>query len=268
MSSSTAQRSRSAVAPLSLQAPPSSAFSARFENDAVTSLPYADVLPEGWRERSLALVEEEARRGSASLDDYVRGLAPPELKLKVLSRTCSAALRFTSGAIHAHSAPSSPQHCPLIAADLQRRAAGPLAPPDSVRLHVLPPAEDAPDEEWQAALANARAQLEHQALRIQNLELLLLHGSPAWLAHTRSLEAACVAAEREAAALATAVVDRNRARKVQQLAAGMELRRLEDEWQALVRKNCELEAVLASVEAANAAAGGNSAAAMAAPGYQ
>lgn len=123
-----------------------------------------------------------------------------------------------------------------------------------------PPAE-ADAEVWQAALDNARAQLEHQTLRIQNLELLAKHGANSWLAHNRGLEAACVGAERELAALAVAVADVNKTRKVQQTAAGMELRKMEAQWQALVASNAVLEAAVAEVEAASAAA----AAAAAAP---
>jgi hypothetical protein len=55
---------RGAVAPLLAlpAASHASAFESRFENDAVDALPYADVLPEGWRDAAEALVREEARR--------------------------------------------------------------------------------------------------------------------------------------------------------------------------------------------------------------
>jgi hypothetical protein len=57
---------RGAVAPLALAAAAhASAFEARFENDAVDALPYADVLPEGWRDAAEALVREEARARAA-----------------------------------------------------------------------------------------------------------------------------------------------------------------------------------------------------------
>ena len=85
-------------------------------------------------------------------------------------------------------------------------------------------------------------------LRIQNLELLVRHGSAAWLAHNRSLEAAVVAAEKELAAVRAAVADVNKTRKVQQLAAGAELARLEADWAALVERNRELRGVIARAE--------------------
>jgi hypothetical protein len=58
---------RGAVAPLLAlpAASHASAFESRFENDAVDALPYADVLPEGWRDAAEALVREEARRARA-----------------------------------------------------------------------------------------------------------------------------------------------------------------------------------------------------------
>ena len=53
---------RGAVAPLALAAAPhASAFESRFEVDAVDALPYADVLPEGWRDAAEAAVRDEAR---------------------------------------------------------------------------------------------------------------------------------------------------------------------------------------------------------------
>ena len=53
---------RGAVAPLALAAAShASAFESRFEVDAVDALPYADVLPEGWRDAAEAAVREEAR---------------------------------------------------------------------------------------------------------------------------------------------------------------------------------------------------------------
>ena len=45
-------------------------------------------------------------------------------------------------------------------------------------------------EAWEAAVNNAKAQLEHQTLRIQNLELMLKYGPNQWRAHNASLEAA------------------------------------------------------------------------------
>eukprot|EP00326_Haptolina_ericina_P030515 CAMPEP_0181171352 /NCGR_PEP_ID=MMETSP1096-20121128/1862_1 /TAXON_ID=156174 ORGANISM="Chrysochromulina ericina, Strain CCMP281" /NCGR_SAMPLE_ID=MMETSP1096 /ASSEMBLY_ACC=CAM_ASM_000453 /LENGTH=147 /DNA_ID=CAMNT_0023258991 /DNA_START=112 /DNA_END=555 /DNA_ORIENTATION=- len=43
---------------------------------------------------------------------------------------------------------------------------------------------------WQASVDNAHSQLEHQANRLCNLELLQKHGANAWRAHLNALEAA------------------------------------------------------------------------------
>ncbi len=70
---------RGAVAPLALAAAAhASAFEARFENDAVDALPYADVLPEGWRDAAEALVREEARARAAGA--CIRCRAAPALR--------------------------------------------------------------------------------------------------------------------------------------------------------------------------------------------
>ena len=151
--------------------------------------------------------------------------------------------------------PVPSQDCPLVAADLARLAAGtPFPKPDTSRYRLEPPGEGAAPEAWQAALDNARAQLEHQSLRIQNLELLGKYGANSWLAHNRSLEAACVQQEKEGARLAAALSDLHKTRKVQQTAAGLELRKMEAEWRALVAQNAAIEAACAELVAAAAAA--------------
>jgi len=135
--------------------------------------------------------------------------------------------------------------------------------PDARRYRLEGPPAGADEAAWRAALDNARAQLEHQALRIQNLELLTRHGAKSWGAHVAGLGAACVAAEAELARLSAAVTDVNKTRKVQQTAAGMELRKMEAQWWAGVRACGEIDAALHAVEAAAAVA--SAAAAAAAP---
>jgi len=93
------------AAPLALPATAAaSAFNARFDNDLLTSLPYADAaLPDGWRERAEAVVREEVRcpalrrphtcltrlqlrRSNVTEEDYLSKIPPAVLTLKARAR--------------------------------------------------------------------------------------------------------------------------------------------------------------------------------------
>ena len=144
------------------------------------------------------------------------------------------------------------QGCPLIGADVARAASGtPLPPPDASRFRLEPPSGAAAEDvgAWAAAVANAKAQLEHQALRIQNLELLTKYGASAWLAHTRAADAALAAGKAQLAALEAATAELHKTRKVQQQAAGAELAAVERQWRAAVAKCAEIEAACVALEA-------------------
>lgn len=62
-------------APLALEEAPT-AFSSRVSDARVDALPYADVLPDGWRDRAEAAVRDEMRRSPASLAEYAAALPP------------------------------------------------------------------------------------------------------------------------------------------------------------------------------------------------
>ncbi len=139
---------------------------------------------------------------------------------------------------------------------MARAASGaPLPPPDASRYRLDPPTGAAAGDAaaWAAAVANAKAQLEHQALRVQNLELLAKHGANAWLAHNRSVDAALASARSQLAQLDAAAEELHKTRKVQQTAAGAELSKLARQWDAAVRKNVEIAAACDALEAEVAA---------------
>ena len=144
------------------------------------------------------------------------------------------------------------QGCPLIGDDFARHTRGEaLPPPDAARYQLDPPSGRAAADPaaWRAALDSAKAQLEHQGSRIQNLELLLKYGANAWLAFNKSLEAAVAGQSRELQGINAQVDGVNKTRKLQQQAAGSELAVLEEQWRALVAKNATLEATCAELEA-------------------
>jgi pre-mRNA-splicing factor SPF27 len=141
----------------------------RWENESANdALPYADVLPEGWRAGVDQLVQEEMRRMKKRPKDYLDEMVPArEIDWR---------------------------GCPLLQKEFDRVAAGSggMPPPDATRYELAPPPKSKRSDEdaWEAALRNARAQLEHQALRIQNLELAAKFAPNAWRAQNASLEAA------------------------------------------------------------------------------
>jgi pre-mRNA-splicing factor SPF27 len=125
-----------------------------------------------------------------------------------------------------------------------------MPPLDPSRYRLDPPPEDqrADPKAWLAALQNARAQLQHQQGRVLNLELLSRHGPAAWRAQAKSCHASARFLASEAGAAAEAVVQSNRRRKLQQLAAGKELQELEDDWGRALRGVAEVGAACAALE--------------------
>lgn len=88
----------------------------------------------------------------------------------------------------------------LVAQELQRVGAGQSLPPMDMTRFALtpPPAERANDlGAWKTANANARAQLEHQAVRLTNLELLFKFGANASKAHLNHINASAAQSERQ-----------------------------------------------------------------------
>lgn len=125
-----------------------------------------------------------------------------------------------------------------------------MPPLDPARYHLPPPPEDqrADPLAWLAALRNARAQLQHQQGRVLNLELMARHGPAAWRAHADAQAAAARALASEASAAAEAVVSVNRRRKLQQLAAGGELREAEGDWARALDGAAEVGGACAALE--------------------
>lgn len=263
-----ASRRGAAAAPQLQLAGASPAFWARVSAPCVDALPYADALPPDWRDRAEALVAAELRSAPASLDDYLAALPPAAtLTFKVRARARAAphrrgaggrrlATRTPSSPLPAHPPPPPlapahlPKGCPLIAADVARRASGaPLPPPDGARYRLEPPPPEAGADAWRAACANAASQLGHQQTRLQNLELLVRHGGAAWRAAADAAERAAAAARRDVESLAAAVTALNQTRAVQQRAAGGRLERLEAAWRAAVAKNAAIEAECERMEA-------------------
>lgn len=145
---------------------------------------------------------------------------------------------------------------PLLQAEWIRVCSeAPMSKMDTQRYLLEPPPPSMQDDPaaWKRAVENAKAQLENQATRLGNLELLQAHGAKLWVAHLNQLEVASRALEREERSLAEQIAALNRKRKAEQLGAAPELARLEREWVTGVKKNLEVEAQCLKLEAECAA---------------
>ena len=95
---------------------------------------------------------------------------------------------------------------------------------------------------------NSIAQLEHQASRISNLELLSEFGAAAWKAHNETLSHMIELQQKQLAETRRKIQEINWQRKRDQTAAGEKLKALEDGWVGLVSKNYEIEIACAEME--------------------
>ncbi|KAG8930192.1 hypothetical protein FRC01_003161 [Tulasnella sp. 417] len=139
---------------------------------------------------------------------------------------------------------------PLLADELKRVAAKqPLGALDTTRYKLPPPPSDpASEADWQKAVDNARAQLEHQKTRQLNLSLLQTYGPNAWRVHNYLTEAAVVQYEKALERLQDQVTEVNRSRKNSQTQAGNQLSSLENRWKELISAVLQLELANVAME--------------------
>jgi len=101
---------------------------------------------------------------------------------------------------------------------------------------------------WRDAIKNAQAQLEHQYLRICNLELLNSYGSNVWIKYNEYLETLKTRLEKILNSIRHEIEDINLQRKNEQLSCGQVLRHLEAKWLDLVKKNRDLQIACLKLE--------------------
>uniref|UniRef100_A0A8D0FDJ9 Pre-mRNA-splicing factor SPF27 n=1 Tax=Strix occidentalis caurina TaxID=311401 RepID=A0A8D0FDJ9_STROC len=186
----------------------------------VDALPYFDQGYEapGVREAAAALVEEETRR--------YRPTCPP--------RPC-------------------PGRClpPIMRNEFERLAARQPLELLSMKRYELPAPSSGQKNDitaWQECVNNSMAQLEHQAVRIENLELMSQHGCNAWKVYNEHLVHMIEQAQKELQKLRKNIQDLNWQRKNMQLTAGAKLREMESTWVSLVSKNYEIERTIVQLE--------------------
>ena len=101
---------------------------------------------------------------------------------------------------------------------------------------------------WNEAVDNSWAQLEHQYIRICNLDLMKKYGSECWKSYNNVLSQMLANAQKELQSLRKSIQEINWMRKSNQTAAGEKLKNLEANWVALVSKNYEIERACVDLE--------------------
>mmetsp|Transcript_19379 Transcript_19379/g.41933 ORF Transcript_19379/g.41933 Transcript_19379/m.41933 type:complete len:260 (+) Transcript_19379:104-883(+) len=193
--------------------------------DLIDALPYVDTYEGNVKQQVDALIEEEMSKSTKKPADYLREM--PAMP------------------------PSTLKDHPLLVAEMERiKKREPLPPLDTSRYRLDPPPQSRRHDPsaWKSAVDNAAAQLEHQTNRILNLELMLKYGDNVWRAQALSDEAGVKRVEAQLAETKKAIDALNKERKLQQQAAGSELRRAEAEYYELVYKNIAIESACDRLE--------------------
>lgn len=184
----------------------------------VDALPYIDQGYDepGVREAALLMVEEETRRYRPT-KNYLENL--PALN----------ATAFETEVLK-HEFERLQHRLPMDVLSMKRYE---LPPPLPGKMNDL--------SSWGESVENSCAQLEHQATRICNLELMMLYGCEAWKSHLKVLVQLVADAQKQIQALKKQIQEVNWQRKSMQTQGGEKLRALEAEWVGLVSKNYEIE---------------------------
>ncbi|KAI3356698.1 hypothetical protein L3Q82_003388 [Scortum barcoo] len=180
----------------------------------VDALPYFDQGYDaaGVREAAAALVEEETRRYRPT-KNYLSYLPTPDF---------------------------STFETEIMRNEFERLAARQPMDLLSMKRYELPAPSSGQKNDitaWQECVNNSMAQLEHQAVRIENLELM-----------SHNLAFMIEMAQKELQKFRKQIQDLNWQRKNDQLAGGAKLRELESNWVSLVSKNYEIERAIIQLE--------------------
>lgn len=101
---------------------------------------------------------------------------------------------------------------------------------------------------WQESVDNSLAQLEHQAIRSLNLELMNKYGIETWKVALEVMVGMSAKAQKELQELKKEIQDVNWKRKSKQLQTGEKLNQLNNQWVSLVSCNYEIEQAISQLE--------------------
>ncbi|XP_072767731.1 pre-mRNA-splicing factor SPF27 [Anoplolepis gracilipes] len=191
----------------------------------VDALPYIDQGYDepGVREAALAMVEEETRRYRPT-KNYLEHLQP--LNITAFETE-----------VMKHEFERMQNRLPMEVLSMKRYE---LPPPPSGKLNDL--------AAWNESVENSSAQLEHQATRISNLELMMGYGCEAWKSYLDVLVQMVGQAQKQMQTLRKLIQEVNWERKSMQTQGGDKLRALEAQWVGLVSKNYEIEQACVHLE--------------------
>jgi len=142
------------------------------------------------------------------------------------------------------------QNNPLLRAEWDRVCStqSKLSALDKTRYELAPPADTAALDQWRNAVNNAHAQLLHQKLRLENLELMQEHCTSQWKKYNDMLETRLEILEGYLKEVKKASTATNKQRKAAQLQVGEELEYYGERWKQLVTQNLQLELACAALE--------------------
>lgn len=112
---------------------------------------------------------------------------------------------------------------------------------DVDRFNIPYPNDPTNLQEWEDSLSNAKSQLEHQRLRLINLDLISKYGANHWKLYNFLLDQEISKVEKLIDDHKNEVDNVNRRRKAQQTEVGDKLTDLAQKWQNLVSTNISLE---------------------------
>lgn len=184
----------------------------------VDALPYIDAGFDepGVREAVLEMVSEETRRYKAT-KNYLENL--PELRLKEFETS-----------LMANEFERLQNRQPMEILSMKRYE---LPSPSAGKMTDI--------WSWNESVDNSMAQLEHQSVRIDNLEIMLRYGAEGWKQYNEILQQMLSNAQKKLMDLRKQIQEVNWFRKRSQTSAGEKIKNLESEWVSLVSKNYEIE---------------------------